>query len=101
MGLKYLHSRDIIHRDLKPENFLLQSDIAGGKPILKIADFGLSRQVQLDELDNQLHMTMLGTPVRAPFFLASRMSLTTSNMALLLAICVSRNIWRPILRICH
>ncbi|KAM7535132.1 hypothetical protein Aperf_G00000091773 [Anoplocephala perfoliata] len=39
-GLNYIHDKDIIHRDLKPENLLITS---GG--VLKIADFGLARQI--------------------------------------------------------
>ena len=32
---------DVVHRDLKPDNILVQ--IKKDKPIIKIADFGLSR----------------------------------------------------------
>ncbi|CAA6660518.1 unnamed protein product [Spirodela intermedia] len=42
-GLEVLHAHHIIHGDLKPENLLLSSD--GGDPVLKIADFGLSRVI--------------------------------------------------------
>jgi serine/threonine protein kinase len=37
-GVDYLHHNGIIHRDLKPENVLV-----GDGPVLKIADFGLSK----------------------------------------------------------
>jgi len=41
-GLKFLHEHDVVHRDLKPENVLV--DIENEKsPMVKIADFGLSR----------------------------------------------------------
>ncbi|EJU04528.1 kinase-like protein [Dacryopinax primogenitus] len=39
-GMAYLHSRGIVHRDLKPENIMITMD---NPPILKIADFGLSK----------------------------------------------------------
>lgn len=38
-GLKYMHSNGYFHRDLKPENLLVTRDI------IKIADFGLAREV--------------------------------------------------------
>ncbi|CAK5280838.1 unnamed protein product [Mycena citricolor] len=55
-GVAYLHSRDITHRDLKPENILLTDQ---RPPIVKIADFGLSKKagegVQLN--------SQVGTPM--------------------------------------
>ncbi|GIL56598.1 hypothetical protein Vafri_11937, partial [Volvox africanus] len=41
VGLEYLHPT-IMHRDLKPGNLLL-SDAASPTPVVKLADFGLSR----------------------------------------------------------
>ncbi|KAF8107599.1 hypothetical protein N665_0119s0063 [Sinapis alba] len=38
-GLSYMHQRGYFHRDLKPENLLVSKDI------IKIADFGLAREV--------------------------------------------------------
>ncbi|KAL3598831.1 hypothetical protein D5086_006749 [Populus alba] len=38
-GLAYMHQRGYFHRDLKPENLLVS------KSIIKIADFGLAREV--------------------------------------------------------
>jgi eukaryotic-like serine/threonine-protein kinase len=38
-GLNYLHENSIIHRDLKPQNIMLT------KNSLKIADFGVSREM--------------------------------------------------------
>jgi len=42
-GLYYLHEREIIHRDLKPQNIL----IGDNGNIIKIADFGLARNVSI------------------------------------------------------
>ena len=41
-GVAYAHRKNLVHRDLKPANILLELD--GGKPVAKIADFGLARQ---------------------------------------------------------
>ncbi|KAG6387808.1 hypothetical protein SASPL_153002 [Salvia splendens] len=38
-GLAYIHQRGYFHRDLKPENLLVSKDV------IKIADFGLAREV--------------------------------------------------------
>ncbi|PSS26729.1 Cell division control protein [Actinidia chinensis var. chinensis] len=40
-GIAYCHSQDIIHRDLKPRNLLIDRQ----KEMLKLADFGLAREV--------------------------------------------------------
>lgn len=48
-GVHYLHSLGIVHRDLKLENILLSRAPAGGIGDIKIADFGLSALVRLDE----------------------------------------------------
>ncbi|KAJ3027413.1 UNVERIFIED_CONTAM: hypothetical protein HDU68_003870 [Siphonaria sp. JEL0065] len=41
-GLKYMHNSGIFHRDLKPENLLVKGHV------LKIADFGLAREIRGD-----------------------------------------------------
>ena len=53
-ALVYLHKKKVIHRDLKLQNFLL-----GENNVLKVADFGLSAQL---EDDDDKRMTICGTP---------------------------------------
>lgn len=55
-GLEVLSMHQIIHRDLKPENILLSS--MENDLILKIADFGLSRMLN----PNDLAETVCGSP---------------------------------------
>ncbi|PIM97251.1 Serine/threonine protein kinase [Handroanthus impetiginosus] len=56
-GLKVLKQNHVIHRDLKPENILLSCSECN--PILKIADFGLSRILLPDESAE----TVCGSPL--------------------------------------
>lgn len=48
-AVEYLHSNGIAHRDLKPEN-LLTSVAADGQEMIKIADFGFSKNFGEDKL---------------------------------------------------
>lgn len=51
LGLQHLHKHRIVHRDFKPANILISRDISG-KIIPKIADFGLSKLVQEEEIES-------------------------------------------------
>jgi len=54
-AIEYLHSKGIAHRDLKPENLL--SIGSGEKEVLKVADFGLSKNFGDEKM-----MTSCGSP---------------------------------------
>jgi len=58
-AVKYLHKKGIIHRDLKPENLLYASPDEDAE--IKLADFGLSKIVGLDE-ESAITNTTCGTP---------------------------------------
>jgi tRNA A-37 threonylcarbamoyl transferase component Bud32/mono/diheme cytochrome c family protein len=64
-AVDYAHGQRVIHRDLKPSNILLTPD---GTP--KIADFGLSKQLQNQAQDMTLTGDCLGTPAYMPKELA-------------------------------
>lgn len=53
LGLKHLKNNKIIHRDIKPSNILISE-----KGLLKISDFGISKQVK----DHEKTESCLGTP---------------------------------------
>lgn len=45
-GMRFLHACNIIHRDLKSQNLLLDRTVEEGCPVVKVADFGLSRRLK-------------------------------------------------------
>lgn len=59
-GYKPLYEKSILHRDIKPENILISKDTLG-KPIYKLADFGIGKVCA----SNDTVMTKVGTPVYA------------------------------------
>jgi len=61
-GLKYLHSKKVVHRDLKPANLLMGQDEG-----VKVADFGLAKQV---EGDRSTFMTQTGTLAGTMYYMA-------------------------------
>ncbi|KAL0221732.1 hypothetical protein RCL1_001586 [Eukaryota sp. TZLM3-RCL] len=53
LGVDYLHSQNVIHRDLKPLNILFQSTNSTHF-IPKIADFGLAKMIDSENLDKRI-----------------------------------------------
>lgn len=52
-GLDFLHRIGIVHRDIKPSNVLvvLPRQSTNNKPLLKLADFGISKKLDVEEKD--------------------------------------------------
>ena len=44
-GCAYMHRNGFFHRDIKPENMLVAMD-AEERPVVKVADFGLAREIR-------------------------------------------------------
>ena len=57
-GLRHLHENQVCHRDLKPGNILLSFERGEHDPVIKLADFGLSRSS--DDLSSMT--AVVGTP---------------------------------------
>ena len=55
-SVKYLHDANVIHRDLKPANVLIREDCT-----IKLCDFGLARQIELEEHQNGVMEEKFGT----------------------------------------
>ena len=63
-ALEALHRHDIVHRDLKPSNVFLT-------PVgVKLLDFGLARPVASSSAQTEAGLTMPGTIVGTPSYLA-------------------------------
>ncbi len=59
---QHAHQRGVIHRDLKPANVLIQD---GAEPIaqrLRVADFGLAKQMECDDMTITTDGAVVGTP---------------------------------------
>lgn len=60
VGLDYCHRFGVVHRDLSAHNMLLKKEDGLPLPVLKLCDFGLSRNTRLDL--PQLLQHRVGTP---------------------------------------
>ena len=60
-GLEHIHASKVVHRDLKPKNILIRSD---GN--LRIADFGLARQIGHSSTISQSEQILGTVPFMSP-----------------------------------
>jgi serine/threonine protein kinase len=62
LGLQHAHESGMVHRDIKPGNLMLSRQ--GGRPLVKVLDFGLAKVIREGPTDGTLthEGQMLGTP---------------------------------------
>uniref|UniRef100_A0A3Q3JJE0 Protein kinase domain-containing protein n=1 Tax=Monopterus albus TaxID=43700 RepID=A0A3Q3JJE0_MONAL len=65
-ALAYVHRLNLVHRDIAPNNLLLAEDLT-----VKVADFGLARQVS-----KRMSLNVVTEPYRAPEIFAARSDYT-------------------------
>ena len=63
-GIAEAHARGIVHRDLKPSNLFLTRR-ADGSPLVKVLDFGISKQTESGDVETSLTgpAEVLGSPM--------------------------------------
>jgi len=60
-ALAHAHRAGVVHRDVRPSNLLLAE--ADGEIVVKVVDFGLARDEELDRAAKTEEGTLLGTPL--------------------------------------
>lgn len=59
-AVQFLHSKGVVHRDIKPENLLYTTKDDDSD--LKLADFGLAKEVDTEDGRSMLKSSLSGTP---------------------------------------
>ncbi len=66
-AVQHAHQKGVVHRDLKPSNMLVE--VADGRPVLKIIDFGIAKAVGVGLTDAPF-VTQLGQIVGTPAYMS-------------------------------
>ncbi|WP_412060988.1 protein kinase domain-containing protein [Rubrivirga sp. IMCC45206] len=66
-AVRYAHRALVVHRDLKPSNILVADDGPGGRPAVKLLDFGIARVLSDDDGGD---LTRTGQRVFTPSYAA-------------------------------
>ncbi len=63
------HANGIVHRDLKPRN-LFVTHAVDGKPLVKVLDFGISKQTALGSSQKELSLTRTASVMGSPNYMS-------------------------------
>jgi len=63
------HSHGIVHRDLKPRNLFVTHGV-DGKPLVKVLDFGISKQTALGSSGKELSLTRTASVMGSPNYMS-------------------------------
>ncbi|HSM61036.1 MAG TPA: serine/threonine-protein kinase [Longimicrobiales bacterium] len=66
-AVQHAHVKGVVHRDLKPSNILV--DATGGRPIVKIIDFGIAKAVD-ERIMDATRVTRLGQLLGTPAYMS-------------------------------
>jgi male germ cell-associated kinase len=77
ISLHYLHAKGIIQRDLHPRNILVNAISPGEFKILQITDFGLSKNLKIQENYSQTLADRTALSYKAPEVFRDEKSSTT------------------------
>ena len=75
-ALEAAHENGIVHRDLKPDNIFITA-VGDRKDFVKLLDFGISKIIEQDEVTQ---LTMTGTVLGTPFYMAPEQAKGEKNL---------------------
>jgi eukaryotic-like serine/threonine-protein kinase len=75
-ALEAAHGAGIVHRDLKPDNIFV-TKMGDRRDFVKLLDFGISKIIEQDEVT---HLTMTGTVLGTPFYMAPEQAKGAKNL---------------------
>jgi serine/threonine-protein kinase len=73
------HQLGIVHRDLKPANLFLSKG-ADGSPVVKVLDFGISKDAGAEGAEEEMQLTRTRAVLGSPYYMAPEQMKSTRNV---------------------